>query len=193
MMRLNKFISESGKASRRGADKLIEEFNSEVTIEKEVMDFQTGDIMLVPTTYQYCDVTISTSISMKNLVVVDAYTTNNGGKNDGAIIDRAQFPYTIMKSYCAATMQTVAMVVGHQLIFLAIQRETAIADAIAIAANQRTKIAALCTILDIVGYIIVTQADVNHVVILVGHHNADDASTKIGETHLHAIGIAQGI
>lgn len=25
MMRLNKFISESGKASRRGADKLIEE------------------------------------------------------------------------------------------------------------------------------------------------------------------------
>lgn len=66
-------------------EKTIEEFNSEVTIEKEVMDFQTGDIMLVPTTYQYCDVTISTSISMKNLVVVDAYTTNNGGKNDGAI------------------------------------------------------------------------------------------------------------
>ncbi len=66
-------------------EKSITDFYGDVTIEKEVMDFQTGDIMLVPTTYQYCDVAISTSISMKNLTVVDAYTTSNGGNNDGAM------------------------------------------------------------------------------------------------------------
>ncbi len=66
-------------------EKTITEFNANVTIEKEVMDFQTGDMILVPTTYQYCDVAISTSISMKNLTVVDAYTTSNGGNNDGAM------------------------------------------------------------------------------------------------------------
>ena len=33
----------------------------------------------------YAEVAINTSISMKNLVVQDAYTTDNGGDNDGAI------------------------------------------------------------------------------------------------------------
>ena len=37
------------------------------------------------TNFKYADLIMSTSVSMKNLVVVDAYTTNNGGNSDGAM------------------------------------------------------------------------------------------------------------
>ncbi len=36
-------------------------------------------------TFAYADLLMSTSVSMKNLKVVDVYTTNNGGNNDGAM------------------------------------------------------------------------------------------------------------
>ncbi|MBQ6884636.1 MAG: thermonuclease family protein [Clostridia bacterium] len=36
-------------------------------------------------TFKYAELAMSTSISMKNLTVVDAYTTNNGGNSDGAM------------------------------------------------------------------------------------------------------------
>ena len=36
-------------------------------------------------TFAYADLVMSTSISMKNLKVVDCYTTHNGGDNDGAM------------------------------------------------------------------------------------------------------------
>ena len=35
--------------------------------------------------FKYADLILSTSVSMKNLQVVDIYTTNNGGNNDGAM------------------------------------------------------------------------------------------------------------
>lgn len=36
-------------------------------------------------TFKYAELAMSTSIAMKNLTVVDAYTTNNGGNSDGAM------------------------------------------------------------------------------------------------------------
>ena len=54
----------------------VETFNSNVTIEIDGQE---------PATYQYAELTLGSSISMKNLVVVDTYTTNNGGDSDGAI------------------------------------------------------------------------------------------------------------
>jgi hypothetical protein len=36
-------------------------------------------------TFNYAELIMSTSISMKNLQVLDAYTTNNGGNSDGAM------------------------------------------------------------------------------------------------------------
>lgn len=36
-------------------------------------------------TFDYANLIMSTSVSMKNLKVVDAYTTNNGGESDGAM------------------------------------------------------------------------------------------------------------
>lgn len=38
-----------------------------------------------PKTFDYANLIMSTSVSMKNLKVVDAYTTNNGGESDGAM------------------------------------------------------------------------------------------------------------
>ena len=35
--------------------------------------------------FKYADLILSTTVSMKNLKVVDVYTTNNGGNNDGAM------------------------------------------------------------------------------------------------------------
>lgn len=66
-------------------EKTISEFNGNVTVEREELDIQSGEMVLVPTTFKYSELAISTSISMKNLKVVDAYTTNNGGSNQGAI------------------------------------------------------------------------------------------------------------
>jgi len=58
----------------------IDTFNSTVTLQKENEDGE-----LVPTTYKYAELAMGTSICMKNLKVVDTYTTHNGGDNDGAI------------------------------------------------------------------------------------------------------------
>ena len=52
-----------------------EQFNSVVTLEVNGQQKQ----------FWYYDLALSTSVSMKNLEVVDTYTTNNGGDNDGAI------------------------------------------------------------------------------------------------------------
>ena len=38
-----------------------------------------------PTEFEYANLIMSTSVSMKNLKVVDIYTTNNGGDSDGAM------------------------------------------------------------------------------------------------------------
>lgn len=63
----------------------LTEFNSTVTVEREELDIVTGEMVVIPTNFKVSELAMSTSVSMKNLKVVDAYTTNNGGNNDGAI------------------------------------------------------------------------------------------------------------
>ena len=63
----------------------LSDFLGDVTVEKEEKDLITGDMITVQKSYSYSSLVMSTSISMKGLKVVDAYTTNNGGNNDGAI------------------------------------------------------------------------------------------------------------
>jgi DNA/RNA endonuclease YhcR with UshA esterase domain len=53
----------------------IDQFNSNVTI--NVNDEEK--------TYKFTQLAVSTCVSMKNLKVVDTYTTNNGGNSDGAM------------------------------------------------------------------------------------------------------------
>ncbi len=54
------------------------------TIETEVMK-ELGSEETEMKTFTYADLAMSTSIAMKNLKVIDAYTTHNGGDNDGAM------------------------------------------------------------------------------------------------------------
>lgn len=62
-----------------------DEFNSNVTLQLEENDPTTGDPIVTSKTFNYAELAMNTSVSMKNLTVVRAYTTNNGGSNQGAI------------------------------------------------------------------------------------------------------------
>lgn len=71
--------------------KLDNEFHETVYMEIDPATF-LGDVTLKPTeegevaeTYKYAQLSLGTAVEMKGLRVVDSYTTNNGGDNDGAI------------------------------------------------------------------------------------------------------------
>ncbi len=62
------------------------DFNGKVSVDMETLDFQTGETVLTPTEFDYAELAMNTSISMKNLKVVSAYTTKNEtSANKGAI------------------------------------------------------------------------------------------------------------
>ncbi len=74
-------ISEGNTASHRETDADI--FASgQMDVETVVsLDSEETEIK----TFDYANLAMSTSVSMKNLTVVDVYTTNNGGDSDGAM------------------------------------------------------------------------------------------------------------
>ena len=74
----------------------ISEGNEAAYLETTAEKFTTGKLELeklssldgedtVLTTFDYANLAMSTTISLKNLTVVDTYTTNNGGNSDGAM------------------------------------------------------------------------------------------------------------
>lgn len=67
----------------------VEKFLSKesVTIEQERVNEETGETETFTETKEiaFAELALSTTLSMKDLRVVDMYTTNNGGDNDGAI------------------------------------------------------------------------------------------------------------
>ncbi len=61
-------------------------FNGKVAVDMETLDFQTGETVITPVEFDYAALAMNTSISMKNLTVIDAYTTKNETSNNkGAI------------------------------------------------------------------------------------------------------------
>ena len=60
-------------------------FNSTVPIVTETVDPETEEVTTTTKNYKYADLALNTSISMKGLLVKSAYTTDNGGDNDGAM------------------------------------------------------------------------------------------------------------
>ena len=74
-------ISEGNAAGHRETDP---EVFASGTMDVETLVSLDGEETEIKT-FNYTDLAISTSISMKNLVVVDTYTTNNGGNSDGAM------------------------------------------------------------------------------------------------------------
>lgn len=63
----------------------VKEFFSKVDINVETVDPETEEIVVTSKQFDVAQLAFSTSVSIKNLTVKSAYTTNNGGDNDGAI------------------------------------------------------------------------------------------------------------
>lgn len=74
-------ISDGHKASNVLTDPAV---FKDGTIELEVLTSLDSDETEMKT-FSYAELVMSTSISMKDLKVIDAYTTDNGGNNDGAM------------------------------------------------------------------------------------------------------------
>ena len=74
-------ISEGNKPAHREIDASV---FATGTVDAETMPSLDSEETAVKT-FDYANLIMSTSVSMKNLKVVDAYTTNNGGESDGAM------------------------------------------------------------------------------------------------------------
>ncbi len=77
-------LVEKGNHPGNFTETTIETFNSNVDVEKKVIDEETGETNLVTTSVSYSSLIMSTSVSMKNLRVVSTYTTQSG-TSEGAI------------------------------------------------------------------------------------------------------------
>ena len=115
----------------------------------------------------------------------------NGGEFNLCVIHLVGIPHAVVESHLATAMQAVAVVVGNELVFLSVQSELAVADAVAVTSNQGTEVATLIAVLDVVGNGVMSQAHVLHVAGLVGNHDADNSSAEVGEAHFHAVGVCQ--
>lgn len=63
----------------------MEDWKSSKTVTVSEINEETGEVEEVLKTVRTTEVALSTTIEMKGLQVVDTYTTDNGGSNDGAI------------------------------------------------------------------------------------------------------------
>ena len=115
----------------------------------------------------------------------------NGGEFNLCVIHLVGIPHAVVESHLATAMQAVAVVVGNELVFLSVQCELAVADAVAVTTNQGSEIATLIAVLDVVGNGVMSQTYVLHVAGLVGNHDADNTSAEVGEAHFHAVGVCQ--
>lgn len=75
-----KLLDSENKYAASYRETTISTFKSNVSLTSEDSE---GEV--VTKIYPYAELALATTISMKNLVVKSAYTTDNGGNNDGAI------------------------------------------------------------------------------------------------------------
>ena len=89
-------------------------------------------------------------------------------------------------------MEMVFAVAGIdlKLVFLVVDLESAIGDAVGETARRLARTRA---IVEIIPRVWIAEDDVFHVAVAVGRDNAHDARTDIAQLHLHAVGIGQGI
>lgn len=115
------------------------------------------------------------------------------GEFQGLVVHLIGFPDTVVESDVAASVKAVHVVVCNELVLLSVEGEFGVSDAVAVTSDECSKVAALLAVLDVVSDAVVTQADVNQLAVLVGYHDADDASSEVGEANLHAVGIGQRV
>ena len=99
------------------------------------------------------------------------------------------FPQLAVEAIGAA-VQVIDAVVHVQLVGHAVQREAAIGDAVAIAANQRAEVMRLAE----VGFSIVEAvADISQHAVAVRHVQFGDHAAKVADPGDHAVGVGQGV
>ena len=116
-----------------------------------------------------------------------------GGELEGLVVHLIGFPDAVVEGNGAASVETVHVVVGNQLILLSVEGELGISNAVAIASDEGSEVASFVAELDVVVDVVVSQADIDELAVLVGHHDADDASSEVCEADLHAVGVGQGV
>ena len=96
-------------------------FNKSVVITTTTTDPETEELITNTYTRKYAELALNTSISMKGLYVKSAYTTDNGGDNDGAMTltceseGRTVKVRTIVLRDSAGNMATEDMLVGKTI------------------------------------------------------------------------------
>lgn len=96
-------------------------FNKSVVIKTTNTDPETEETVTTTKTYKYAELALNTSISMKGLYVKSAYTTDNGGNNDGAMTltceaeGRTVKVRTIVLRDSAGNLATEDMLVGKTI------------------------------------------------------------------------------
>ncbi len=89
-------------------------------------------------------------------------------------------------------VQAVAVVVLRQLVFHPVQGEAALVDAIGVAADGGAEVR-LVVLREIIGHLVEAQHHVLQFSVFVRNHDGDDAAAEVGDAHLHALGVGEGI
>ena len=108
-------------------------------------------------------------------------------------VDLIGLPDAVVEGDGATAMQAVGTVVDGELVVLAVNRELAFGDAIAVATDEGSEVAAFCAVLLVVSDVVMSEADIGHVAVLVGDHDADDASSEVREAHFHAFSVGEDV
>ena len=89
-------------------------------------------------------------------------------------------------------VEAVAEVVLRELVLLAVQGDLALVEAVRIPADGGAEVR-LVVVREVVGDLVEAQDDVLHLALVVRDEDGDDAAAEVGDAHLHAVGIGQGV
>jgi len=89
-----------------------------------------------------------------------------------------------------AAVQMVGRVVGGELVFVSVDRERAVGDAVAVAADGRAHVAG---VVDPAFECVVAEGDVLELALAVGGFHGDEGSAEVGQRGGQAVGIGEGV
>ena len=119
---------------------------------------------------------------------------SHDGQTQRLVIYLICFVHAVHPSRVTTSVQTVVasvvLVVLLQLDCVAIEDEATHVDAVRIAAYARTIVSGL---LEVLCNVVKAQYDVDERVVLVGHHQRDNACTIIGDANFHALVTLKGV
>ena len=87
-------------------------------------------------------------------------------------------------------MQGVGAVIDRQGVFLAVERELALGNPVAVAPDHGAEVRA---VLDVIGQIVVAEHDIPELAVAVRHFQEDDQAAVIADASLGAVAIAQRV